>query len=252
MTNILKEKVIVISGAAGGLGTTCAKSLAEMKVNLGLFDIGENVNDLAEEIRKEGGKAVSAVGDICSEKDVRAFIEIVVKAFGRIDGVVNIAAIYKGLKNQDFAEIPKNEWTRVLDVNITGTWVFTKEASYHMRKQKSGSVVNISSATVYFGAPGMLHYVASKAAVLGMTKGMAQEMGPDGIRVNCISPGLLPTEASLERINDEYIEKIKATSALRKLASPQDIVDSIKYLLSDMSQSITGQTVVIDGGRIFL
>lgn len=248
----LEGKVILVSGAAGGMGMRCVDILSSDGANLGLFDMTPKVNDLADGARKKGSEVVTSVGDICNETEVNAFVEKVMHKFGRIDGVLNIAAIYRGLVNRDFTEIPGDEWEKVMKVNITGTWLLTKAAAPHMRSRHKGSVVNISSATVYFGAPGMLHYVASKAAVLGMTKAMAQEMGPDGVRVNCIAPGLLPTESSLERINEEYVGKIKATAALRKLATPDDIINTAKFLLSDDSESITGQTIVVDAGRIFL
>lgn len=252
MSGELKDKVILVSGAAGGMGRRCVDLLSSEGANLGLFDLTDKIEEVADEARKKGSQVVTSVGDICNGDEVNTFVEEVVKKFGRIDGVLNIAAIYRGLVNRDFTEIPVDEWEKVMKVNITGTWMLTKAAAPHMRSKKKGSVVNISSATVYFGAPGMLHYVASKAAVLGMTKAMAQEMGPDGVRVNCIAPGLLPTESSLERITEEYVGKIKATAALRKLASPDDIIKTAMFLLSDDSESITGQTIVVDGGRIFL
>ena len=252
MSEELSGKVYLVSGAAGAMGMKCVELLAAENAKLGLMDLTENVHKVAEETRKSGVEVVSSVGDICSESDVRKFVGEVHQKFGRIDGVLNIAAIYKGLVNRDFSDIPMDEWERVLRVNITGTWMLTKEATPFMKKNGKGSVVNISSATVFFGAPGMLHYVASKAAVLGMTKAMAQELGPSGIRVNCIAPGLLPTESSLERITDAYVDKIKATAALRKLATPDDIVKTARFLLSDDSESITGQTIVVDAGRIFL
>lgn len=252
MSENLEGKVILVSGAAGEMGRRCVKLLAAEKAKLGLVDLTEDVKMVAEDVLKAGGEAVSRSADICNEQEIRAFVNDVFKKFGRIDGVLNIAAIYRGLVNRDFGDIPAKEWDKVLDVNITGTWILTKEAAPFMKKQKAGSIVNISSATVFFGAPGMLHYVASKAAVLGMTKAMAQELGPYGIRVNCIAPGLLPTESSLERISDEYVGKIKATAALRKLASPDDIIEAAKFFLSDASNSITGQTLIVDGGRVFL
>ena len=252
MTSDLKDKVILISGAAGEMGKIGAKILAGKQTKLGLIDLTDKVKKVASDISETSENVVSWVGDICQENDVHQFVNNVYEKFGRIDGVLNIAAIYKGLVNRDFEEIPLQEWEKVLKINITGTWMMTKEVTPFMKAQNCGSVVNISSATVFFGAPGMLHYVASKAAVLGMTKAMAQELGPNGIRVNCIAPGLLPTESSLERISDSYVEKIKSTAALRKLALPDEVIEAACFLLSDASKSITGQTLVVDGGRVFL
>ena len=226
--------------------------LAAGKAKLGIIDLTGNVEKIAAGLRESGGEALARVADICKEEDAREFVHDIFDKFGRIDGLLNIAAIYRGLVNKNFEEIPSQEWEKVLKVNITGTWMLTKETAPYMKKQNSGSIVNISSATVFFGAPGLLHYVASKAAVLGMTKAMAQELGPHGIRVNCIAPGLLPTESSLERVTKEYMEKLRSTTALRKLATPDDIVDAAKFLLSDASISITGQTIIVDGGRLFL
>jgi NAD(P)-dependent dehydrogenase (short-subunit alcohol dehydrogenase family) len=252
VSNYFEDKVILISGAAGAMGQTGAMKMFDQHAKIGIMDLTKNVENVASNIKNLGGEVISFTGDICKETDVHSFVSFVIKEFGKIDGVMNIAAVYKGLVNRDFEEIPAPEWDKVLNVNITGTWMLTKEVVPYMKRQKSGSIVNISSATVFFGAPGMLHYVASKAAVLGMTKAMAQELGPHGIRVNCIAPGLLPTESSLERISDVYVEKIKSSSALRKLADTDDIINVASFLLSDNSKSITGQTIVVDGGRIFL
>jgi NAD(P)-dependent dehydrogenase (short-subunit alcohol dehydrogenase family) len=245
-------KVILISGAAGGVGKRCVEILSAENAKLGIIDLTDNVEKIAAGLRESGGEVLARVADICKEEDVREFVHDIFDKFGRIDGLLNIAALYRGLVNRNFEEIPLQEWEKVLKVNITGTWILTKQTAPYMKKQKSGSIVNISSATVFFGAPGLLHYVASKAAVIGMTRAMAQELGPHGIRVNCIAPGLLPTESSLERVTKEYLEKVKSTSALRKLAKPDDIIDAAKFLLSDSSASITGQTIIVDGGRLFL
>jgi len=245
-------KVVVISGAAGEVGSVCAKRLKDLNANLALFDLSENVHSVANSLKAGGGKVLTRQGDMCNESEVRAFFSDVIKEFGKLDGIVNIAAIYKGLKNRDFTTIPLTEWEKVLRVNITGTWVMSKEAAPFMRKQKNGSIINISSTIVHFGAPGLLHYVASKAAVLGMTRGMAQEMGSDGIRVNSIAPGVLPTQSTMERVSESWLQTVKGSAALKKLASPEDIVNTIIFLLSDASRSITGQTIVVDAGRIFL
>lgn len=246
------EKVFIISGAAGEMGQKAAIMLSEKRAKLGIMDLTEKVEQVSNTLRSSGGSVFSMAGDICKEVDVHKFVSEVYRKFGRIDGLLNIAAIYRGLINKDFEKIPEKEWENVLKVNITGTWMLTKEVVPFMKKQGSGSIVNISSATVFFGAPGMLHYIASKSAVLGMTKAMAQELGPHGIRVNCIAPGLLPTESSLERITDSYTEKIKSSAALRKLAGLDDIINTSSFLLSDESKAITGQTIVVDAGRIFL
>lgn len=252
MNRGLSGKVILVSGASGAMGRSCVDLLVRERAKLSIMDLTPDVEKIANDVSNKGCEVSFSVGNITSIKDVRAFINKTVKTFGKIDGLLNIAAIYRGLINREFTEIPEEEWNKVLNVNITGTWLLTKEAVPYMKEQKNGAIVNISSATVFFGAPGMLHYVTSKAAVLGMTKAMAQELGPNGIRVNCIAPGLLPTESSLERISDDYVNVIKSTAALRRLATTEDIVETAMFLLSESSKSITGQTIIVDAGRIFL
>jgi len=244
-------KVVLISGAAGEVGKRGAEILSAENAKLGIIDLTDNVEKIAAGIRKSGGEALGRVVDICKEEDVRKFVRDVFDKFGRIDGVLNIAAIYRGLVNRNFEEIPWQEMEKVLKVNIMGIWMLTKEATPYMKKQKSGSIVNISS-TAAWGLAGLLHYDASKAAVLGMTRAMANELGPHGIRVNTIAPGLLPTESSLGRITKEYAEKLSSMAALRKLPTPDDVIGAAKFLLSDDSASITGQTMVVDAGRLFL
>jgi NAD(P)-dependent dehydrogenase (short-subunit alcohol dehydrogenase family) len=245
-------KVILLSGAAGGVGKRGAEMLSAENAKLGIIDLTDNVEKIAAGIRESGGQALGRVVDICKEEDVRKFVHDVYEKFRRIDGVLNVAAIYRGLINKDFGEITLQEFEKILKVNVIGTWMLTKEATPYMKKQKSGSIVNISSTAALFGTLGMLHYDVSKAAVIGMTRAMAQELGPHGIRVNSIAPGLLPTESSLERVTTDYVEKLKSSAPLRKVPTPDDVIGAAKFLLSDDSASITGQTIVVDGGRFFL
>ena len=128
----------------------------------------------------------------------------------------------------------------------------SKAVAPFMMKNKKGKIINISSTTVLSGTPQIMHYITSKAAVVGLTRAMARELGGDNIQVNCVSPGILPTEASLERLPDAYMEKLASESSLKRITPPEGVISTLEFLLSDASDYITGQTIVVDSGRYFL
>ncbi len=251
----LEEKVVVITGAAGGLGSKCAKELADNGVKLGLFDMHPDVEKVAKAIMSEKGmenKVVHMKGDVCNFDDVKSFAESVNKEFGRIDGLLNIAAIYRGLKHTSLFDLTEKEWDDSMAVNVKGSWLMSKGVAPYMIKSKRGKIINISSTTVLSGTPQIMHYITSKAAVVGLTRALARELGGDNIQVNCVSPGILPTEASLERLPDSYMDKLASESSLKRITPPEGVIGTLAFLLSEASDYITGQTIVVDSGRYFL
>jgi len=170
---------------------------------------------------------------------------------GGVDVLINNAALYAGLQRAPFEEIDEAIWDRVMAVNIKGVWQMTRAVSPLMRAQKGGSIVNIASATVLSGSPLWMHYVASKGAVIAMTRTMAREMGRDGIRVNVIAPGFTLTEASLGLIEDARSYGVDR-AALKRNAEVEDITGGALYLASSLSGFVTGHTLVIDGGKQFI
>jgi NAD(P)-dependent dehydrogenase (short-subunit alcohol dehydrogenase family) len=173
-----------------------------------------------------------------------------VEAFGTIDALVNNAAVYAGLERRPFHEIEVADWDRVMAVNLRGPWLCAKACASPLRSG-GGAIVNVASATVMSGSPMWAHYVASKSALIGLSRVMARELGDDGVRVNALAPGFTLTDASRELIPDAESYGV-ARGAIKRGLQPEDIVGTAVFLASDASAMITGQTFVVDGGRQFL
>jgi NAD(P)-dependent dehydrogenase (short-subunit alcohol dehydrogenase family) len=164
---------------------------------------------------------------------------------------VNNAAIYLALgSKRPFDEISLDEWEKVMAVNVRGVWLCTKAVSPYMRRQDAGKIVNISSVVAHMGAPGFVHYVASKAAVIGMTRALARELGSNGITVNAVAPGLVSNEASRQLNVEEYMEQAARTRAVQRAMEPDDLVGAVLFLSSPESDFVSGQTLIVDGGAV--
>jgi NAD(P)-dependent dehydrogenase (short-subunit alcohol dehydrogenase family) len=248
----LAGKVALITGAGGGLGRSFALAFANAGALVVAADINEaGAQETAELIGAVGGKAVGAKVDVTNAASLAALVDTTIQFGGRIDCLVNNAAIYAGLKRQSFLDIPEAEWDRVMAVNVKGAWMATKAVAPVMKAQKSGTIVNISSATVMSGSPQWLHYVSSKGAIIAMTRALARELGDDDITVNAIAPGFTLTEASLG-LMDNAAEYGVTRGALKRASSPEDMVGAALFLASPSAAFITGQTLIVDGGRQFL
>jgi NAD(P)-dependent dehydrogenase (short-subunit alcohol dehydrogenase family) len=202
-----------------------------------------------------GGRAAAAVTDIASMASCSAMAEQAVEAFGRIDVLVNNAALYAGLKGARFENLDEAQWDAVMNINVKGLWQCCKAVVQPMRDAGGGSIINISSLAAVYGLPYGLDYVASKAAVIGMTRGMARELGQDRIRVNAVAPSAVMTEGT-EDFFGEKLEKAKKVIAAGQLIQrnleTDDLTGTIIYLASDNSAFVTGQTHMVDGGSWFL
>jgi 3-oxoacyl-[acyl-carrier protein] reductase len=169
--------------------------------------------------------------------------------FGRINGLINNAAYFREVKLTDFEDIDPLQWDRIFAVNVKGVWNCCKAVMPAMRQQNGGAIVNIASVVAVAGQPGYLHYVATKGAVLSMTKGLAKECGSAGVRVNVIAPGFVITDATKDR-PIEWQQSFLKARAISREQRPNDLVGTAMYLLSDLSSFVSGQTVVVDGGHI--
>jgi NAD(P)-dependent dehydrogenase (short-subunit alcohol dehydrogenase family) len=245
----LDGKAAIVTGAAQGIGAAYAKALAAAGARVCVSDIAD-ASDVARIISSAGGEALAVRADVTDARSVEEMVESTVKAFGGVDILVNNAAIFGTLEGKAFTEIGSAEWDAVHAVNVRGVFECCKAVVPRMRKRGGGRIVNIASATVFKGSPMLLHYVASKGAVVALTRALARELGSDNICVNCLAPGLVLSENV--RANPSYdagfVSANTASRSLRREAEPEDMIGPLVFLCSRESAFMTGQTVVVDGG----
>jgi NAD(P)-dependent dehydrogenase (short-subunit alcohol dehydrogenase family) len=245
----LNDRAIIITGAAQGIGATYAHALAAEGALLTICDL-EAPDETAAAIRATGAKVLSLAADVTSPAAVAAMVNATVAAYGTVHGLVNNAAMFGALKLQPFMDIESAEWDKVMAVNTRGVFECVKAVVPAMRKQKYGKIINIASGTLFKGTPHLLHYVASKGAVVAMTRVMARELGPDNILVNCIAPGLTLSPAVQAAYSRAEIEANKASRALKREEEPEDLTGALVFFCSGESDFITGQTLLVDGGSV--
>jgi NAD(P)-dependent dehydrogenase (short-subunit alcohol dehydrogenase family) len=243
----LADRVIVVTGAGQGIGKVYANGLAAEGAKLALCDLRDPA-DVAGAIESAGGQALSRACDITQPNAVRAFVDAAVARFGTVHGLVNNAAMFTVLGSRPFWEIDSGEWDKVMAVNTRGSFECAKAVVPYMRKQQYGKIVNVASGTLFKGSPGMMHYVASKGAVVAMTRVMARELGADNICVNAIAPGF--TES--EMIGDHKLRSGPTVQSrcFKRVEQPEDLVGTVVFLTSGESDFITGQTILVDGGSV--
>lgn len=246
--NLLQDQTIVVTGAATGIGQAFALGAAGQGAHVLVADMNA-ADETMDLIGSLGGRATYARVDVSDESSTKAMAEAAIKATGRIDGLINNAAYFREVKLTPFEDLSATEWDRIFDVNVKGVWLCCKAVIPAMREQKRGSIVNIASVVAVAGQPGYLHYVATKGAVLSMTKGLAKEGGKDGVRCNVIAPGFVITDATKNR-PVEWQQSFLKARAISREQRPDDLVGTALYLLSDLSGFVSGQTIVVDGGHI--
>jgi NAD(P)-dependent dehydrogenase (short-subunit alcohol dehydrogenase family) len=242
----------LVTGASRGIGRAIAVGLAHAGFDLALNDIARQADELtsvAAEIKALGRRAVPVIADVSRKEEVTAMAHQAVAELGAIDAIVNNAGI---LITNTVEELREEQWDAVLDVNAKGTFLVVQAFLPHLRARKYGRIVNIASIGGKQGAPLQAHYSASKAAVMGFTRVLAQEVGPDGITANCICPGIIVTEMGRTNLADKTnVDKWVSATALRRLGQPEDVVGSACFFASDASAFITGQTLNVCGGIVF-
>jgi NAD(P)-dependent dehydrogenase (short-subunit alcohol dehydrogenase family) len=250
----LQEKVAIVTGAARGLGRAYAEAMAQEGAKIIACDIND-CDETVSTIVAAGGKAEGLLTDVASMDSCVAMADQAVNAFGKIDILVNNAALYGGLKGARFEQLDEAQWDAVMNINVKGLWQCCKAVVEPMRAAGGGSIINISSLAAVYGLPYGLDYVASKAAVIGMTRGMARELGKDSIRVNAVAPSAVMTEGT-EEFFGEKLDKAKKVIAsgqlIQRNLKTEDLTGTIIYLASDNSAFVTGQTHMVDGGSWFL
>ncbi|HVX75295.1 MAG TPA: SDR family oxidoreductase, partial [Bradyrhizobium sp.] len=239
----LSGKVALVTGAAQGLGARFASALATEGASIAIGDL-DDLGATSDAIKSRDGKCFARRLDVTDRTSVTSFIEAAGAALGDIDILVNNAAISGKLRLQPFDEIDSDLWDRVMAVNVRGAFECARAVAPSMKRRKQGRIINFASGTAIKGSPGLLHYVASKGAVISMTRAMARELGDYGINVNCIAPGLTMSENMVNHPSwtAEIIEKNIESRALKREAVPDDIVGTLLFLSSPASAFMTGQT----------
>lgn len=249
----LSSKTAIITGGATGIGATYARAFAAEGANVTIADIREPEGEaLAKELSNEKGSGALFVRtDVTDENQTVSMADKTAEIFGGVDILVNNAAIYFELgTKKSFDDISLDEWEKVMAVNVRGVWQCAKAVSPYMKEQGYGKIVNISSVVAHMGAPGFVHYVASKAAVIGMTRSLARELGSSNVTVNAVAPGLVSNEASRQLNVEDYMEQASRTRSIQRAMEPEDLVGAVLFLSSPASDFISGQTYVVDGGAI--
>jgi NAD(P)-dependent dehydrogenase (short-subunit alcohol dehydrogenase family) len=246
----LEGKVAIVTGGGRGLGKAFCLKLAEEGAKVVVVDVIDTTGTV-KEIEGRNGSAIGLKVDVSQEEDTQRMAKETVAKFGRIDVLVNNAAVFYGLERKSFQDISTEEWDRLMAVNVKGQWLCAKAVAPEMKKHGKGKIINVASNVAFTGRIGFLHYLTSKAAILGLTRGLAGELGEHGICVNSLCPGMAMTEARKIYTTDEQaVERAQKEQLIKRPQQPEDLVGIVAFLASDESDLMTGQTVVVDGGWI--
>jgi NAD(P)-dependent dehydrogenase (short-subunit alcohol dehydrogenase family) len=244
-------KVVLITGAARGLGFEYARSLGQAGAHVVAGDIAV----CSAAVAAAGGDAFGVTLDVTDAASADAMAERAMQRFGRIDALINNAALYGALRGGRFNQIAETDWDAAMAVNVKGIWNCCKAVVPGMRQSGGGSIVNIASLAATYGMPFALHYTTSKAAVIGLTRGLARELGRDSIRVNAVAPSAVMTEGTVEFLGeklDRGLEVIRGNQSIQRTLEPADLAGTIAWLIGDGSRFVTGQTIAVDGGTVML
>jgi len=242
----LEDKVVLITGATGGIGKAVAKKFSEDKTKIALNDISaqkEKLKELVKEIGKNQKMAKYFLADVSNFKEVQKMVEDIRKEFGRLDVLVNNAGI---TKDRTLAKMTQEEWQKVIDVNLTGVFNCTK-AALPLIIQNQGKIINISSLVGLRGNFGQTNYAATKAGIIGFTKSLSKELGRFGVNVNAIAPGFIDTPLTAN-LPEEFKITVKKLTSLGRFGTPDDIANVTVFLASEESSFITGAVINVDGG----
>ncbi|HOO43616.1 MAG TPA: 3-oxoacyl-[acyl-carrier-protein] reductase [Bacillota bacterium] len=243
-----KDKTVLVTGGSRGIGKALVEAFAANGANVVINYVSSeaSANELVDRITKAGGNAVAFQADVSKFIDAQRLVEKTIEAFGKIDVLINNSGI---TKDNLMLRMTEEDFDRVIDVNLKGTWNMCKHITRHFLKNKQGSIINITSVVGLIGNPGQSNYVASKAGVIGLTKTLAKEFGSRHIRVNAVAPGFIETEmtsALSEDVRQLYLGQIP----LNRFGTVEDIANACLYLASDKASYITGQVISVNGGMI--
>src|SRR5215469_15369500 len=248
----VRGKVVLVTGAARGIGQEFACDLA----TAGALVVAADISDCAATVHlveEQDGTAIGVLLDVRSADSASNMVGAATREFGRVNALINNAALYGALRGGRFDAIAETDWDAAMAVNVKGIWNCCKAAVPAMRQAGGGSIVNLASLAATYGMPYGLHYTTSKAAVIGLTRGLARELGRDNIRVNAIAPSAVLTEGTREffaQKTDKALDTIRTGQTIARNLTPSDLLGAVHWLVSDSSQLVTGQTIAVDGGTV--
>jgi 3-oxoacyl-[acyl-carrier protein] reductase len=247
----LEDRVVIVTGGANGLGRAYCEAFAHEGAKIVVADLDDAAAaELVRIVGKDGGDALAIHVDVATAADTERMAQATLDRFGRIDGLINNAALFQrpAMSRVPFENIPLEEWDRLMAVNLRGIFLCCRAVVPAMKQQRYGKIVNISSGTVFYGAPNAAHYVTSKAGVIGLTRALARELGDHRITVNAIAPGLVISMDEVDPARDAQNRQRLQARAIKRTQVPADVVGAAVFLSSAESDFITGQTLVVDGG----
>ncbi|MFW2055579.1 SDR family oxidoreductase [Acinetobacter haemolyticus] len=248
---LLQGKKVLVTGAARGLGRDFAQAIAEAGAQVVMADIlDELVQKEAIELQQRGLKVEAVKIDLSDAVSIQQAVEQAVEYLGGVDGLVNCAALATNVGGKSLMDYDADLWDRVMNINVKGTWLMTKACVPYLKQADAGKVINVASDTALWGAPNLMAYVASKGALVAMTRSMARELGQFNICINTLSPGLTLVEAT-EYVPQERHDLYVNGRAIQRQQLPQDLNGTALYLLSDLSSFVTGQNIPVNGGFVF-
>ena len=251
----LKGKAGIVTGGGHGIGRVYCTGLAQAGAKVVAADIDSKA---AEEtislVEKEGGTGLAVHVDVGDEQSTVQMAEAAMKEYGQIDFLINNAAIFATIpmSRVGFDEVSVDEWNKLMHVNVTGIWFCCRAVVPYMKKQQSGKIINISSGSIYSGTGKRIHYVTSKAAIIGFTRTLARELGDDNISVNALSPGSTLSEKPDDPKALEHRKQALSKRCLKKIQYPEDLIGVMVFLCSGASDFMSGQTMIVDGGGMMI
>ncbi len=245
---LLEQQVALVTGTAAGIGQEIARLFAEHGARLVLLDRNAEANQAtADSLDPAGKRAIAVHLDVRDRPAIDRVISETIRDWGAIDVLINNAGVYP---RQEFLTMTEGQWDEMLDINLKSMFHFQQAVLPHMIGRRRGKIVNISSVTFHLGIPNLVHYVASKGGVIGLTRSLAREVGAHNVHINCITPGAVLVEAEKAVVSDEQVRAFVAQQSLQRRILPIDIARAALFLSSELSDGMTGQTLNVDGGWV--